>query len=242
MVEADIKMLDEEIRIRQQAEHGILQRVSELNQKYEANDFNGISDTELNYKIIIGQVPILLSAPHTVRQLRDGEMKERDGMTGGLAEYLCEQFGLWGVIRTWNAADDPNYGRDARSENYRCEVARLVREQGIKWMIDLHGCRNKYGFDLDIGVNDGRNLACTLGEVRELAECWRKSGLDVRVDEQFQAHGDQAVSNYVHRATGANCLQIEASSTIRTTGEGLEKFCVGLAQVLEKLKNSLAQK
>lgn len=235
-------ILDEEIRIRQRAEHEILQRVSELNHKYEANDFNGTKDGEPNYKVIPGRIPILLSAPHTVRQLRNGKMKERDGMTGGIAEYLCERFGLWGVIRTWNAADDPNYNTDLRSEDYRRQVVELVREQGINWMFDLHGCLNKYGFDIDVGVNGGKNLACALSEVQELIGCWRDLGLDVRVDAQFQARGDQVVSDYVHRATGVNCLQVEVSSRVRTTDEGLEKFCVGFAAILENLKNRLAQK
>lgn len=225
-------MLDEEVMVRQMAEDEILQCVSELNRRYEANDFNGIKYSERNYKVVVGQIPILVSAPHAVRQLRDGEMKERDGMTGGLAEYLCGKFGVWGVVRTWNADDDPNYGEDEQSEMYRKAMANLVREQGIGWVIDLHGCLNKYGFDMDIGVNGGENLACGLDEMDRIVQCWRELGLDVHVDRRFRAHRMQAVSNYVHCATGVNCLQMELSSRLRTTGVGLRNFCAGFEKTI----------
>ncbi len=153
-------------------------------------------------------------------------------MTGGIAEYLCARFGAWGVMRTWNANDDPNYSGDEWSEVYRRAVADLVQEQGIEWVFDIHGCRDIYGFEMDVGVNGGENLACTLDEVRELVRYWRELGLDARIDERFLAQGERTVSNATHCATGVNCLQVEVSGRVRTTDEGLGKFCSGFGAVL----------
>lgn len=233
-------ILDEEKRIRRMAEGEILQRVSDLNQKYEVNDFNGDVVGEQNYQIVPGRIPVVISAPHTVRQWREGKMKERDGMTGGLAEYLCERFGVWGVIRTWNAQDDPNHNNDERSKAYRATVAEVVRAQNAQWMFDLHGCLNKHGFDMSVRINGGGNLNCEREELDEILKDWRDVGLDVRVDEQFFAAKSEAVSNYIHRVTGINCLQLEISTRIRTTEDGLERFCDGFGRILAKIM--LAQK
>lgn len=45
-----------------------LKYIKELNEKYRANNSNGISSSNINFKIINGRLPILLSAPHAVRQ------------------------------------------------------------------------------------------------------------------------------------------------------------------------------
>lgn len=49
--------------------------------------------------------------------------------------------------------------------------------------------------------------------------------------ERFRAHGAQTVSNATHRAVGVNCLQVEVSGRVRTTNEGLEKFCAGFKTI-----------
>lgn len=139
--------MDEEKRVRQRAASARMARVMELNEKYEANDYYGLKGEGANYQVILGDVPVLVSAPHAVRQWREGVIKDRDGMTGGIAEYLCEELKLFGVVRQWEAGDDPNYAEDELSVVYRNQVVRLVEECGIKWVFDIHGCLNKHGFD-----------------------------------------------------------------------------------------------
>lgn len=60
--------------------------VYQLNKKYEQNDSNGINTGINNYQIILGNVPILFSASHAVKQYRNEAVKAADGMTGGLVE------------------------------------------------------------------------------------------------------------------------------------------------------------
>ena len=52
-----------------------------LNKKYSANNYNGINTAGNNFVIIPGKLPILLSAPHAVRQNRDGQVKYADELT-----------------------------------------------------------------------------------------------------------------------------------------------------------------
>ena len=41
------------------------------------------------------------------------------------------------------------------------------------------------------------------------------------------------VSNFVHRETGVNCVQLELNSKMRMSGEGFEKFFQGFRQCVE---------
>jgi len=223
---------DAEKQIRQRVRSAGMARVAKLNEKYEANNYHGVKGKGRNYQVIRGKVPVLLSAPHAVKQVREGVIKNRDGMTGGIVEYLCEELGIFGVTRLWEAGDDPNYARDERSEAYREEIVRLVRENDIKWVFDIHGCLDKYGFAIDVGINGGQNVACGAAEIRRLVgECW--GDLDVRVDERFVAGRLESVANVVHRETGANCLQLELSEKVRTTDKGFERFERGLRKWVE---------
>lgn len=69
----------------------------------------GVDAGSDNFKIIKGDMPILLSAPHAVKQIREGKIKEEDRLTGAIVEYLCIKTGTNGIVRTYNHNDDPNY-------------------------------------------------------------------------------------------------------------------------------------
>jgi len=229
----DELVADAEKRVRREAVDARIARIAGLNEKYEVNDYYGERGEGASYRVILGSVPVVVSAPHAVRQIRKGAMKERDGLTGGIVEYLCEELGVFGVTRLWEDGDDPNYARDERSAAYREEVARLVREYNIGWVFDVHGCLDKHGFDIDIGINGGQNVACGREVIERLAENWRQRGLEVRVDGKFAARWPCTVSNFVHRKTGVNCVQLELNSKIRLSGEGLENFFGGFRQCVE---------
>lgn len=48
----------------------IATKVEELNEKYKKNNSNGLNiNNSINYTLVYGNIPILLSAPHAVKQL-----------------------------------------------------------------------------------------------------------------------------------------------------------------------------
>lgn len=88
---------------------------------------------------------------------------------------------------------------------------------------------------MDMGINDGRNVACSKEEIERLAENWRRRGVDARIDEKFMARRPDTVSNSVHRETGVNCVQLELNGKMRMSGEGFEKFFQGFQQCVESV-------
>lgn len=210
-------------------------RVLELDRRYCINHHNGLQTSSHNYQVLLGQIPVLISAPHTVNHVRDGIIKRQDGITGGIAEYLCQKFRTYGVIRTWNHGDDPNYGQDVVSMAYRNQIVQLVQEHNIKWVFDLHGIMWHWKIDVNLGINDGYNLSCDDRIVRQFLRFWPEEFV-VKVDEPYKAASPWTVSSYVHRKTGISCIQIELGPKARTEKLGFGEFYMGFERLISEIK------
>ena len=85
------------------------EKVFNMNRKYEINNYNGLYNGITYLKIVYGNLPILLSAPHSVKQVRNNKIKKSDGLTGAIVEYLAKLSDTYGITRICNLLDDPNY-------------------------------------------------------------------------------------------------------------------------------------
>lgn len=193
-----------------------LERIRELNKKYAANDYNGILNTGNNTRVIPGNCPILLSAPHAVRQIRNGKIKGADTLTGPIVEVLCEKTGAHGIIRTFNLGDDPNNDNTGHGLAYKESIIDIAKKNNIKCIIDIHGCCDDYPFDIDIGTNDGMNINNNTSFLNVIREQF-SAICETRIDCMFKASNKATVCNYVSRATNIPCFQIELSTLIRRT-------------------------
>ena len=85
--------------------------------------------------ILQGSVPILISAPHAVGQIRHGKHKQSESYTGVLAQQLHRNVCFHAMIKTRNLYDDANY--DEKSF-YREDLISYINEKGIKLLLDIH--------------------------------------------------------------------------------------------------------
>ena len=198
--------------------------VFELNKKYEMNNYRGFSGKISNLQIIKGNIPILLSAPHSVKHQRRNIIKKADGLTGGIVEYLSIYNDVFGLTRTFDFRDDPNYYNDGYSLKYKEEIIRIINEYAIKYLFDIHGCSNRYNFDIDIGINNYKNIT-NKDDVDIIVSHLSKLG-KVMIDSKFNASRDEIISKYIHELTGIPCFQIEINHEIRynKTYELLDSF------------------
>ncbi len=203
-----------------------------LNKKYEENDFNGIYQGINNLKIIKGNVPILLSAPHSVKHVRNGYFKRSDGLTGGITEYLAFHNQVFGITRVHNMLDDPNYYNIGESFLYKNVIMDLIKEDGIKCLLDIHGCSDNHDFSIDIGTNNGKNTNKNIVNIiLDKLKVFDK----VMVDEMFKASNDGNISKYIHERTGISCIQIEISKNIRFNKTEILIDC--LENIIKELQN-----
>jgi len=215
-----------------------MKTIDELNKKYEENDFNGIYQGICNLKIMKGSIPILLSAPHAVMQVRNGIFKRCDGLTGGIVEYLKDSKDTFGITRVHNLLDDPNYYNYGVSLLYKQAIVKLINEYNIKYLLDIHGCSDNHDFSIDIGTNNGRNTNNSQ-DIDVLLEYFSSLG-KVMIDNKFKASLSGNISRYVHEVTNIPCFQIEISSDLRfnKTDELINAF----EMIIDELKCKVKKK
>lgn len=203
-------------------------------------DIIGISTRNNNFKIINGTIPIILSAPHAVKQNRNGIIKEEDKLTGAIVEYLCMRTGANGIIRTYNCDDDPNYENKGKSLKYKQAILNIVKQRNIKLLIDVHGCTNNHGFEIEFGTNYGENINHDKTYLEIFEKEFSKIG-KVAIDKQFMAKGDGTVSKFINKNSKIECIQIEISTKFRKEQlvEMLEIFESTINKCIIKFKGDI---
>lgn len=133
--------------------------------------------TEEKYRVLSGNIPVLISAPHSVNQLRGDDVREAEKYTGALARYLSYATGSFAIFQLFTHAD-PNFDSD---HNYKNGIINLIEVNGIKLLIDIHSSTFKDDTDIDI-VTDGRT---TLLDKTNIIDDFKKIALknNVKVDE-----------------------------------------------------------
>ena len=129
---------------------------------------NELENMELSddYTILKGNVPILFSAPHTMYQLRDdGSTKLKEPYTKAIALYLNKYCNTYAIVKNNDTGIDSN--RD-NYDQYNVEMRRLIKENNIKLVIDLHGASKDRKFDIEFGTLN--NLSADFSTIKELEE------------------------------------------------------------------------
>ncbi|MBN2003834.1 MAG: hypothetical protein JXA21_10790 [Anaerolineae bacterium] len=168
--------------------------------------------------------PVLLSAPHgaiTYRHNDREEWHEEDEYTAGMALLLGELCQTSVIAITWrNEEEDPNYYGASHSK-YRQALKQLVDDNGIQWVIDLHGAssvtrRMKMLRWVDLGTRKTTpSLAAVHRErLKDLLEDQLGTG---RVSHNgFPAEeNDRTITAYSHGTLGISAVQVEMRPAVR---------------------------
>lgn len=110
--------------------------------------------TEEKYRVLSGSVPVLLSAPHAVNQIRGEDVRDAEKFTGAFVRYLCNATSSFGIFQLFTHAD-PNNDED---HNYKNAVINLINAYNIKLLIDVHSSTFKDDTDIDIVTNSRQTL------------------------------------------------------------------------------------
>ena len=212
--------------------------VFKLNEKYEMHDHNGVYNKISNLKIIKGNIPIILSAPHSVRQFKNNHFKQSDGLTGGLVEFLSYDKDVFGITRIHNKLDDPNSSNISLAMNYKRAIIDLINNYDINYLFDIHGCSNKHDFAIDIGTNNYSNIN-DFNDIDMLIKHFSILG-KVTVDNKFKATSDTNVSRYINRVTGISCFQLEISE--QTRFYNTELLIDSLEGIIDEIKSKVLKK
>jgi hypothetical protein len=174
---------------------------------YRVTEHQGTDELDLLRLTGPGTGPYLFTAPHSVRSIRRGAVKQADMGTGGLAEALAELTASTALTVVGRQTGDPNW--DVELGAFKLEV--LARRGLI--VVDLHGFREERAEDLIIGLGPAPTLA-----VRELARrliaIAGDHGLVARTGAPFDATWPGTITATVQVA-GGTALQVEVAGRAR---------------------------
>ena len=127
-----------------------------------------------DYIILKGSIPILFTAPHTMKQKRvDGSIKLNEPYTKAIALYLNKHFDVNAMIKIKDTGLDPN--RDNKDE-FKTSLINFIKVNNIKLVIDLHGSSKDKDFDIEFGTLN--NLSADYSTIKELEESFKENNIN----------------------------------------------------------------
>ena len=79
----------------------------------------------------------------------DGSIKSSEPYTKAIALYLNKYFNVFSIVKINDTGLDSNRDND---DNYKKELMKIVKENNIKLVIDLHGASKERDFDVEFGT------------------------------------------------------------------------------------------
>ena len=159
------------------------------------------------FQIVTNTVPIMISAPHSAKQLRNGKVQAKEAQTDYFATMIANRENVSCIFKTAFLNDDAN--ADKESE-YKVELKNFVQKNGIKYLLDLHTMSDKRLPDICIAINGGKNIQNRYTELQDIISAFNSNGIStVTVDEPFKAADPNCISNYISTTCNIPCFHIE---------------------------------
>ncbi len=164
---------------------------------------------EEDFIIKKGTIPILISASHTMKQIReDGSIKPEETYTKAIALYCHNHFKTSSLIKINDTGIDSN--RD-NHDKYNVELKRLIKQQNIKLVIDIHGARKERNFDIEFGTLN--NLSADFSTIKELEEAFIENGItNIKHNSPFKGG---AITQGLYSIEDIDAIQIEINGHYR---------------------------
>jgi N-formylglutamate amidohydrolase len=203
-----------------------------MNFKEEINELEQLDLVNI-YKISMGNVPILFTAPHTMKQVRsDGTVKSSEPYTKAIALYLNKHMNTYSMIKLQDTGLDSN--RDNHDE-FKTKLLNLVDEHNIKLVIDLHGASESRDFDVEFGTMN--NLTADFSTINELKEAFIENGITkISFNNPFKGG---AITQYLYNKKDIDVIQLEINYRYRDYSnlDNLELLIKALSAFIKQYKD-----
>lgn len=197
--------------------------------EHEINELENLK-YENDSMILKGNVPILFSASHTMyQQLDDGTTKLKEPYTKAIALYLNKYCNTYAIVKNNDTGIDSN--RD-NYDQYNVEMRRLIKENNIKLVIDLHGASKDREFDVEFGTLN--NLSADFSTIKELEEAFTENGINI-INHNDPFKGG-AIAQGIYSLDDVDVIQVEINGKYRDYNNIKE-----LENLIQSLQNFVKQ-
>ncbi len=155
-----------------------------------------------------GDIPIILTAVHTMKQNRIEGIKKSEPFTKAIARYVSNKTNCSCFIKLIDNEVDSN---SCYTDEFKEKLVDIIKKKDIKLLIDIHGAKLERDFDIEIGTLN--NLSSDYSTLKELEESFIHNGLrNIKINEPFKGGG---ITQYVYSNTNIDVLQIEINGKYR---------------------------
>ena len=169
-----------------------------------------------------GEVPILISAPHSCVHERMGKPKRQELYTGALSVMLHSLTGCHATYANRVLKKDPNYYDDS---SYKTKLGEIVKANDIKFLIDLHGTGSQKDHDVYPGVGvDEEFLLDSHDYLEELENAALLNEISIGSLDLFPAAKQMTVTKYAARVLGIPSVQLEINRGLREPEKAPQDF------------------
>lgn len=192
-------------------------------EKYSAKTYADFSAKETLGSIHVrGVTPTLVTAPHACAHVRMNKLKSQETFTGSLAviiHSITESHALY----THRASEiDPNFYDESP---FKKQIARIVKQFGIRFVLDIHGTSTAKSGDVFPGVGfDKEFLLGNESLLDKLVEGSDRFGIRLGSSNIFPASRQMTVTKFVAKKLGIPGMQIEISEELRTPDKFPKRF------------------
>lgn len=171
---------------------------------------------EKSFEVIKGKEKIILSAPHSVKHIREKSARPRETKTGIIVRALSKKCNTFGIYKnSKNCNNDANWDRECEYKRY---IKKLVNKEKIKALVDFHGMAAHREQDVCIGINGGKNIYGNHDIVKHIVHIFNRYGFkNVTIDIPFNAGYEYCVSNYIAKECEIPTFQLEINLKYRST-------------------------
>ena len=195
------------------------------------------------YLEILGKIPVLITAPHAVPHDRgEDKLKEEDVNTHLIVMELCKNVNTHGLIALKPLADpnklsrptrkaNPPVWKDTREVSFFLEAERVIREQKVEFLLDIHGMADSYEDSAVVGTAGVKTKDSLAGELKVLLQ---QNGVKAAINSTRGLDGTKrnfGGGKFVQNISIPG-LQLEISRPYRTRGE-IHKLCKMLSTFLQ---------
>ena len=170
--------------------------------------------------ITLGNNNILLSAPHGVSQVRLGKYKHSEIGSIATALFLQNQTNCNLIAKTQNNNDDANFDEQSK---YKDTIKKLIKNNNIKYLIDIHGLAENRDCDINLGTHLGKNIITNNEIFNELLKILNENNFKVSIDQPYMA-GSHTLSGSINQEFNIWTLQIEINCAITNKKENFSKY------------------
>ena len=228
--------------------------IIELETLFSSNNYFG--NNEGDFRIVSGNIPIMLSAPHAVNCIKHGSVKYADILTGSISLLMNKLTGCHVICSTKTS----DYDSNSDDCEYRETLLRYINDNDIQVLIDIHGSSLNNPCAIEMGTSplfdEGGNIIgdelrslkdkkyivdifeIMFTELFEMNNCTKTC---VCVNNIFTAGKTNTITKFICDNTNCSSLQLEINRTYRNIEDekNLNVLLVGLKNIIKKISLKL---